>query len=113
MSMTRDEALHRLATARKFAHMTAGDVLDAGELRGGIVQADIDYFRERARLPAQQVALACQGRSHYGNPDGGLPATDAQVVLRVTAAQKNAWVKASQSEGKKLTAWCVERIERA
>jgi hypothetical protein len=112
MSMTRDEALHRLATARKFAHMTAGDVLDAGELRGGVAQADITYFRERASLPAQQVALACQRRTCYGSPDGGLPPTDAQVVMRVTPAQKNAWVKASQAEGMKLTAWLIERIER-
>jgi hypothetical protein len=59
------------------------------------------------------VARHCQQRSRYGSPDGGLPATDAQIVLRVTQAQKNAWVKASQSESKKLTAWLVERIERA
>ena len=112
MSMTRDESLHRIATARKFAHMTAGQALEAGEVRGALAVADVTYFRERASLPVQEVAIHCMGRSRYGSPDGGLPATDAQVVLRVTPAQKNAWVKASQAEGKKLTQWIVERIER-
>jgi len=110
--MTRDEALHRLATARKFSHMTAQEAIDAGELRGALANADYAYFQERASLPVQQVAEHCMSRSRGGCPDGGLPATDAQVVMRVPAAQKNAWVAASRAEGKKLTAWLLEKIER-
>jgi hypothetical protein len=40
-------------------------------------------------------------------------AKEAQVVLRVPAALKNKWVRASQSEGRKLTEWLVARIEGA
>jgi len=36
----------------------------------------------------------------------------AQVVLRVPTPLKNKWVRASQAEGRKLTEWLVERIER-
>jgi len=111
--MTRDEALHRLSTARKFSNMTAQEAIDAGEVRGALASADLAYFHERGSLPVQQVAQHCKSRSRYGCPDGGLPATDAQVVMRVTAAPKNAWVAASRAEGKKLTAWLLERIERA
>jgi hypothetical protein len=34
------------------------------------------------------------------------------VVLRVTLAQKSAWINASRAAGKKLTQWLAERIER-
>ena len=38
---------------------------------------------------------------------------DTQVVLRVPASLKNEWVCASQRDGKKLTAWLLERIVRS
>jgi len=35
---------------------------------------------------------------------------DAQIVLRVPTATKNAWVKASQKEGQKVGEWAQERV---
>ena len=43
--------------------------------------------------------------------DANAQSKEAQVVLRVPAALKNKWVRASQSEGRKLTEWIVSRIE--
>lgn len=37
---------------------------------------------------------------------------DAQVVITVPRAKKGAWVAASRAQGRKLTDWLVERIER-
>lgn len=111
MSMTREDALAQLtAGLRKFEGFTAGQVLES-EWSGlkGLHPADLAFFRGRASQPAQEVARACQSRSRYTEP---MPATDAQVVLRVSPALKNKWVKASQSEGKKLTDWIIEKMER-
>lgn len=110
MSMTRNDALTQLATGlRRFDGYTAGQVL-AAEWSGlkGLHPADLAYFQGRASQPVQEVARACQDRSRYTEPT---PATDAQVVLRVPAALKNKWVRASQAEGKKLTNWIIEQLE--
>jgi hypothetical protein len=40
------------------------------------------------------------------------PHDDATVVLRIARDRKARWVKLSRDEGKKLTDWIVERVER-
>lgn len=39
--------------------------------------------------------------------------TDALIHLRVPAATKARWVRQSRSEGKRLTDWITEKVEKA